>query len=301
MGRITENWDAFTYQKGKSARRQFLATGFADGESARSACPIQRGDELWLDGNLIAEEPAVSTPKGPQNFVLDVNYSANSGETADVSLLKTPPVYLPDLTLSTEPIDRDIYGNPITNSALDPFQQNVSKQFVDIHYTYKRYELKYNGPFALNFMGKVNDDEFNMPGFGTVSEGQALCLRIAPSAEYDRNAKAVQIIYSFHIREDGFKTRILDKGRRGFFQDGTDTIYAKNSDGKAGDPVANDVLLLDGVPFNQDEYVIGKDAQAPFKSNELPDKVEQTVEDGAVFLHYEIYEKVSFQSLNLLP
>jgi hypothetical protein len=301
MGLITENWDAFTFQRGYSARRQFMATGFADAEAARSACPVAVGDELWLDDTLSASEPSISTPKGPQNFVLDVNYGPIGATTVDTSKLNLPPTYQPDLTLVTEPVDRDIHGNPIVNSAMDPFQQNPSKQLVDVHYTYKRWEKSFNGPFALNFMGKVNADQFNMPGFGTVDPGQALCLRIAPASEYDRNTKAVQNVYSFHIREDGFKTRILDKGRRGFYQGGTDTIYTKNSSGKAGDPVSDDVLLDFGVPFNQDNYVIGKEANAPFRSDELPSEVEQDREELAIFLRYEIYKKVAFAAMNLTP
>ncbi len=305
MARVNRNWAGNSFQRGIGARMQFIATGFTDAEQARCACDIQVGVSHDLDTTLIASEPSISTPNGPQNFVLDFDFAPSAGITfggdATTSLLKTPPTYYPDVQQTKEPIDKDSYGNAITNSAGDPFSTNAQDDFASIFYVYERYEAKYDGAKAMAYSNKLNADVFDMPGFGRVAKGQAMCKSIRVAEKYNRETKAVLMVYTFEIREDGFDLRILDKGRRAWSSTGIDDIYV----GANGKQVSDDVLLNGyGIPIKSD-YVIGETRLTPAQKFDIISEGEVKRESRlssaglAVFLHYVIKKFLPFAGLNL--
>lgn len=301
---ITEIWAAFQYKRGVSARRQFLATGFSDAESVRSASPVQKGNTLSLDGRLKADEPDISTPQGPQTYLITVDYAGASGTDNNGSdLIDTPPAYWPDFQETVEPIDRDIYGNAITNSVLDPFAQNVTRPFLDIYYNYERYESEFDGPRAIAFNYTVNNAAMTLPGFGIMPKGTGL-LKIRQRDKGDAAAEAVAVSYVWRIRREGWKTRILDKGRQSFYSGGgKGALYSYNlTDKVIGDPVTDDVLLNGfGIPMTPEQYAVNKVAYAPEQKSVLPAKVEKLRDGNATYLRYEVFEEASHGSLSITP
>lgn len=314
---ITEDWSGFDFQRGVSARQVFLATGFSDAESARAASPIQQGDRFIFDDTLIASMPAVATPKGAQNFVIAVQFSrsggSGGGDGDPTNLLLIPPKYKWVIGQTTEPVDRDKYGNPITNSVIDPYASNPNDTFSTYTYTYKRYERVngsvQQGPRGVAFSDTVNEGPISLPGFGDVLDKQAKLISINPETEFDRNTQAVLFTYTIEVRKnlDGlagsaWKIRLLDKGRRANSGHGVDQLYVKNTDGKVGDPVNDDVLLDgQGIPINFNQYLIGREGDTPEGSNLLPAQVEKKRVGEAVFLYYERKETMPFNALGLVP
>lgn len=308
MGLVTKDWSATTYQRGVAAHEEYLATGFNDAEAARSAIPIQPLSGFSLDNRLLAGMPEAKNQDGPQNFRFSVDYSLHpiSGD-GTTSLLNTPPQYFPDVQESKEPIDRDVFGNPITNSAGDPPKENLTNDVISIFYTYERYEAFYDGAKAFAYTNTVNSDDVILPGFGRVLKGKAKCKSIRVAEKFNRNALAVKIVYALELRDDGFKIRIPDKGRRGWSatSEGAyiDDIYFTNGDTKK--QVSEDVLLDGfGTPIDKTNYAIGESLGTPIPHGIYVNgqgQVEQEKTQLAVFLKYTVKKSMPFAGLNLVP
>lgn len=303
MALATENWSARTYTPGVSATQTFIVSGATTMlEAAGAPLVPPAGATFSLDNRLRAGPPQISTPDSPTTFVIVVSFDTpqgTSGGNNEPSNLASPPVYHPQITLSTEEVDSDVQGNPIIASSRESFSRNQKVRFPSIRYVYKRWESSFDGPRAITFTRSINSDNFFMPGFGTVAAGQAFCEGITVAAAFDRTAKAIQVQYAFELREDGFKTRIMDEGIRAWYTDGSTQKQGQLQDAKNN--IITTPVRLDGYgsPFDDNVYTIG--GVTPSGLPTPPTGAEVIITRDAAFLQYSLYKARPFTGLTLTP
>lgn len=305
MSYATELWSARTWKPGESASQTFIVTGAATmAEAAGAPIVPAPASTFILDNRLRAQQPEISTPNSPTTYHVVVNFAApqssgsggNSGSSDNLSL---PPQYHPQITLSSEDTDTDVDGNPITASSREGFSRAQKVRFPAIRYIYRRWESSFDGQRALRYTRSVNADTFNMPGFGFVAEGQAFCEGITVVSPYDRNASAVQVQYAFELREDGFRTRILDEGVRAWYTDGSTQKQGQLTDAKGN--LITSPIRLDGygAPFDDNVYTVG--GATPTGISSPPTGAEVELTQRAAFLRYKLYKAREFAGLTLTP
>lgn len=296
---ITINWDAFEHVPGERAHLQFIATGFDNSQQVRNALRVQKGNTFDGDVRLIAATPRITTPESPLVFVADIDFEPVAGggtQSDDASNVKLPPRYKLVLGNTNEPIDQDIYGNPIVNSAMEPFSEQISRPIRTIHYVYRSWVTKFNGPLAMDYLNKINSDRVDLPGFGYIEPGQGLCSSIQMLDEITRVSQAVEVEAQIEIRAGGFKTRILDKGNKAFYGDPAKLgpIFDAN-----GNQISGDVRLNGrGAPFNT-ELKVGNATTSGMDQDRLPPKVAKQITQLAVYLKYDIYHTRPFKALGM--
>ncbi len=295
----TEDWSSYQLVYGVSARRKRMITGFPNPVSCRNGCSIKQGDSHPADTRLFAQEPVITTGRGPQIYDVDVDYAPAqsldiSGDASNV--LKQPPTYTLITGSSNEPIDRDINGTAITNSAGDPFSDNIRKQILTLFYVYQRWQPQVDPELMLAYANVVNADRTFLPGFGWIEAGQGLCAPPKLLQSITRDTKAVQMEFKIELRKDGFRARILDKGRQALYAGGKlGAIY-----NDARQQITSDVRLNGaGTPLDT-SFLINKTLEDPEPDGaKLDTKVKRVGMPGATYLYFEIYEKLPFSALNL--
>lgn len=214
-----------------------------------------------------------------------------------------------DNNLISVPVDRDAEGNPILNSAHDPFSNPPSDDKPSRIVRCRRYERQYNIIQAIEYEDTENSDSWVVPGTGGrhVKPGQAHCLYIRPTQEYATDTEFIEIEYAFEIRADGFKLRVKDHGFMAFTTPASGSGKVKGNIVTKGDKgvyvaVSQEVLLNGaGGVLKEDEYGVMRDDTSigepvgvkPPKGAE----VEKT--EDAVFLKYQMNKKKPFAALNL--
>lgn len=205
--------------------RPLLALTASDGTTSIPKMYSQHPGDSWLYVKNI-----ISRTKGPFDYDVTVEYgwpetSLSEGEPYGNPLEQEPEVSW-SFETSDEPIDRDIYGKPITNSAGHSFDPPITRRVSDLVLHYKRNQAGYNPIFAANYIDHVNSDNFL--GF---SPGFAYCNVF--SGERQRAAGLIYwtIIIEIKFRLQtvsginyGWLRRILDEGfmkKTGTNQDGT--------------------------------------------------------------------------------
>jgi len=168
---------------------------------------------------------------GPFDYEVTVEYgwpeiSQNSEGEPFADPLDQEPEINWDFDVTNEPIDRDIYGKPITNSAGHSFDPPLTEPVYDLVLHYQRNQPGFDPIFADSFINHTNSDRFL--GF---DPGLVLCTIF----KGDRK-RAAGLIYwtvtlEFKFRPQtvsdvnyGWLRRILDEGymkRTGTNEDGT--------------------------------------------------------------------------------
>ena len=298
MAYVTEDWSKAEWQTGQFANREFLVSGVTTADQALSAVGIFKGTPYYLDLQLIAEDPYVSSPKGPLTFVVRIKYSAQTLAGFDANSFP-PPKWRMIQVKSDVDVDRDRLGNAITNSSLDPFKNPVKRRYTDLVYEYRRYEVAYNIGLGIDYADCVNADAFTLPGYGTIQPGQGILDAYIPEEDVDRNSKAVRCLYRISIRRDGWRTRILDIGERAWQKtsNGDQPLKIVLKDGTSAGAVR---LNGKGHVYDTDTYKYGPGAAAT--NNTTPSNndymnIEQA--KNAIFLRYELYDPKPFAALQL--
>jgi hypothetical protein len=302
---ITENWDAWDFQVGISAHRELVGTGFTSESQFRQRLP-KPGSPHPGDRRLTAEVPRIATPRSPLVMVASLDYSpaagSGGGEGSGLEKLKEPPRYKLVIGEASETYDRDIWGNPLTNSAIQPFKTKFTDKVTTIFYVYTRWEPNYNGPQAIAYANKINSDRVELPGFGWIEPDQGLIAPPEMLDEINRYDEATQVRYTIELREDGFRARFLDQGTEGWSTSGGTRVQGPFFT-LGGEQVSTDVLLDGkGKPIHPERYKIGQDALAPEASANFPPKhvtVEKT--DLAYYLRYDVKKSRPFRALDLKP
>lgn len=302
MPLVTEKWSERTYTPATSARQVFLVGEVSDAATAISLCPVAENSTFSLDNRIRAGKPNTSSPDSPRVFLVEFNFAPPSSGTIGggtaADLLK-PPQYHPQISLSTEDVDLDINKNPIVSSARNSFSRPQKKRFPSVRYVYKRYESAFDGARAIAYTGTTNNDTFSMPGFGTVAAGQAFCEGITVAQAYDRTAQAILVQYAFELREDGFRTRILDEDTRGWSYP-TTTATPGPFTALDGTPISRPIRLNGfGGPYDASIYKVGSTVAGSLAAPPAGAELETGPSSKAVFLRYRIYREMPFSGLTL--
>lgn len=282
------------FRRGIDAHDEWQVTGASTGSEALDApgVPHQNDSHPW-DVLLLAQQPTV-TREGFNLYLVSVDYVrlGGSGSNPDPNdPLNAPLVYRWEMGNTTESVDQDAEGNAILNSAGERFDPPPTKNIGTLFLTVRRNEPSYDPAIALTFQNKRNSDPF----FGA-QPGQALCLSIAPNAEYAEDAEYIPVDYHFEFRADKFRHRIMDQGLNGWFNDnGTLKLapFYMNITDRAGAAV-----LLDGTgkPIESSIKVAGNETPVAHQSPS-PATIEDTGE--AIFLIFEKYGERAFAPLGL--
>lgn len=199
-------------------------------------------DSHPYDSRVYCESKHVDTI-GPFLYKVMVNYT--SPLSKDTGLPVTPLLVEPRWTwtfaTSNEPFDRDEDGNPITNSADEAFDPPVTKDYHDLVLHIERSEAAFDPLKAYQYKGAINSDIFL--GFPA---GRVLCAIWNGDKAQAGDLIYYKVAYEFHIRFDGWKMKLIDKGFRekdGENPDGTPAyIPITNKDGT----ISSQPALLNG-------------------------------------------------------
>ncbi len=157
-------------------------------------------------------------PKNPWAFVKSKRADAIGAKlflvTVNYDSIENPISELPQISWTfsrtTEPIDKDVYGNPITNSAGDQPDPCVTEEFEDLVFRMVANWEIYDALIAARYMGKINSDSFMgmfPPGTCKIKEFSAEERKAGPFWYYT-------VTIEIHIRWDGWKKRFQDMGTR---------------------------------------------------------------------------------------
>lgn len=160
-----------------------------------------------------------TTELAPNNyFQVEVTYETPTSNNTGGNPFQSPGKYEWANVTETVQIEEDIDGNPIVNSALDPYDQppTITETFKQL--TITRNEPYFNLQQSIAYEGKVNSDTVYLQGVGAgkLTAGQIKCISILPNGPLDLDDNFVSVSYVFWIREDGFQLRRMDIGYRQF-------------------------------------------------------------------------------------
>ncbi len=277
-------------------------SGVNSGLAAKNACGISQGSQFRDDSRLTcdnwdAQQVSIDF------YRVTFSFSPN-GSGLDNSQLVLLPEITWDIGLNTEPSDEDPDGNPIVNSAGDPFSPPPLFDQPVIYLNVRRYEpAPFNVKRMLKFVGKVNKGPMTVQGFG-LDDGQMLCRKIAPGGAYTRADAVIPVDYNFELRGEGFDIRILDQGLRGWRIVGgkpkKGEIFGYEEDDPDPKQISAPVLLngrgkpiIDHVARDNGALVENPAGGPPKGSTVDGDKTK------AIFLVYKRHVRISFTELGL--
>lgn len=299
MAIATERWSDRRYQKNKSAAKAFDVIEASNEDEAVNADGIpQKGNSHPLDSNLKAEEPEASR-EGFNYYVVRVTYTRTAGDDGESTpnpLTERPKIQW-DFGNSSEPIDRDIDGNAITNSAGDAFDPPNTADFGTYTVTISRNLLTFDPIEAVYYQNSCNKGTQSLLGICSIDEGQGRILYIKPTHEYTTVAQYVNVATVIEVRKDGHQIRALDQGQRGNYNDGNSGIAIGEIYDADGVQVSSPILLDGyGAPLNT-TYKVAKTntgATGPIPTGATLEKL-----NLAVFLKYKRYGLLPWGPLNL--
>lgn len=258
----TEDWSARSLTPGESASRKFIISGCQNEraalESVSRSFGVIAGVTHPADGNLFAAKPAANAASnGPGLFEVSVRYEPFKGNTKSDPTLE-PPSYQWLFENANEPIDRDIDGNLIVNSASDLFKPAANRLTVRAKVVMYRSEREFPVQRNMDYANCINSDPFMFRGF-VIEPGQAFFNPITQVQPQKFDAKFVKVQYHISLHPgfskdnngvwDGFQLRLVDQGMSAFWADGKKSI--KDLINMKGKTTADEVrisqpALLDG-------------------------------------------------------
>ncbi len=306
----TEIWSLRSLSPGSAATRAWhvaYATSDIDAINAVAIIGTIVGARHPSDPNLAIRTGGITAESpGFSLWIVKAQYSIGSYDSPPDKTQERPR-YQWDQGYASEPTDVDVDGNTIINTAGDPIDSYTD--FGTLFLTVTRWQTGYNVSQAVQYQNTVNNDTVQTPlSQGTLAPGQLKCLTIKPTQDYDASATIIQVAYSFEARKghvqdsdglwDGFKHRIRNEGRRGWYDDGNGPKAGEIFDGR-GLQVSTDVLLdKQGKPYlTAAGYTVASTTPAPAPFT-IDDKL---LEDtgSAVFLKYRKCKSLPFSALNL--
>lgn len=341
MGNWSERWTQPNYRKGAdawTARRVLQVFDVGSPDEALSTI------ENWV--SIRGDEPVKHNSKYPYNELLLCNDRAPqatglrsydvtcSYSTTPMGVFPNPGTPLLDPTYwqwedcaTTEAVDRDAYGNPIVNSAGNPFPLGAAQRRINFLTFYaRRNEPAYNPQTWLTYGNRVNSRQMRILNW-TVEPGQVLLASYKQLAETTTHSLFVPVRYTFQLMGpaptttsadasdglwDSFKYRVLDQGFNGWYNASGGPrrgkiVYARVDGGKGEQPPTETLLDGEGRPID-DTYNISPgpgigfpDVGAVVNPAGLPDdvQIEPAADGRAVFLKYTLYPGVDFMELGL--
>jgi hypothetical protein len=318
---VSENWSDQNLAlagdvKTWTAQRGFIVTGISNETEATIASgspygTIPQVNEVHPRNRFLRVNKVTPQRISPVACHVIIAYGVGQQPSQQDPLADKPRIRW-QLGSTTEPIDRDVEGNPIVNSAGDAFDPPLNTEFTTLFLTYTRNEPYFDIQKALTYSNTVNSNSFTIRGAGIVAPGQIKCDSIQPAGEYTDDADFVPIVYSFEIRRgnkqdsdgswDGFKLRVLDQGLRAYYDinKGPARIYDPDQSTAASrSPVTSDVRLDGYGGTFDDSYFVTDTLQQSVSKGSAPTGAIVEVGDTACFLKYKRLRTISFAGLNL--
>lgn len=324
MPTVTEMWSGQKWQRGVSASRSFQIYFTTSEEVNYSTAESALGNQFGVrhntshrfDARMLAQVPVISNDGGPYLLRADVTYARPSGgQQQEENPIDEAPRVNWSYGVELEPSDRDIEGNPVTNSA-GSIYEGLTREVVVSYLRITRNESSYDPNFALAFMNTTNSDSFPVPGPSgrryTVPALWAKCISILPAGDYTEDADYVPVEYTIAIKtpvtdfeKSGVSLwdwRLMDKGTTGLF---TDTTTGKLQIGRffiRGEPAGELRLDGHGKPFDVNLAVtcgefVGATAEAALATPTGAYK-EEKVKD-AIFFWYKRAKRMAFSGMAL--
>jgi len=286
---VKESWEGLEADIGREdawAQRQFTVQfDTADDPLARPFLAVEANVGDVRIPNVWERHPLKNwlfvrnkTPRklGPLLFEVTVNYTTHSFLGKDQSFEPTAdPLSQPwdiewGFAMSNEPIDRDIYEKPITNSAGEPFDPPITRDFADLILRIHRNQAAFNTAAAFIYKDAINSDWFW--GF---APKMVRCIDFSGRSARAADLFYWQVNYEFQIRRDGWKLKVFDAGYRQWNEAGTDYVNIQDEE---GNPVAQ--------PW-------------PLNANGRKLTAQQIYAGYAYFRQFDIYSELPFSFLEL--
>lgn len=210
------------------------------------------------------------------------------------------------------PTDVDIHGNPLLNTAFDPFEGGGTRNAKTRVLTYYIDEPFYDAATAATYDEAVNDDVFETP-FGTFQPGEVQCVSIVPEGRFiiGNNRSNVKVRYVFDVRllakwptlPEGvspFDYRFMDQGPRAFYTDGGGNLAKYQMRDRYSISSASSFRLNGlGNPIDPDNVRADGGGVTPAPQAVGPAGSTTQIGDNAVFVYYEACPRKSFAALAL--
>lgn len=281
-------------------------SGVSTATEAQAACRLEQGNDHPEDSTFICE--------GWDAVKISVDFFRVTFQfvARDTGQNSRPTRIQWEVGLASELFDRDVDGNPVTNSARDPFEDGIQIEVPDIFFSVIRFERPpFNVARALSFIGTVNDGPCKVYG-NQIDDGQCFCRHIGPMAEYTLSANWIEVAYRFQLRKQGFDARILDQGLRSWFRDTRiklrrlTEIFHPTGTVTDGNPSPRPVQISSAVRLNGkgkpiEDSLVNRSDQPLVELDGPPAgaTIDTTPGGIAVFLKYKKYPRSKFQNLGL--
>lgn len=318
MATYTEDWRPNTYEKGPDnyrGVRKFVVIDAANPFAALAAT-LEGGSETlptindtYPDDTRLKCDRVTPSAVGPTTYEVVATYSipedgdrhtgTGAGIATNNDVLLEPPTINFSTVEETVAIEEDVDGNPIVNSAGNPFESPPTKVITYKEMVVTRNESFFNLAQSNEFERKVNNAPVRLWGFGLIAAGKMICLSILPENDITPEATIIRVQYRFQIKFEGaapHQLRLLDLGYNSLIDvDGTTKQVPIRDANKV---VIQSPVLLNGsgAPYSPSQYNIGGTP-----ANETPDGAITDDTGTAVFLRYDRYGVEDYDKLKLFP
>lgn len=245
------------------ATRVKVVTGTPDEDAAKDAA-FEHADPHPKNNNMRCASRTVSPRGGPLSWTVTAEYRFGDVGRGAANPLDEPCVVHPDIEHESLPFEYDIDGNPVVNSAGDPYDPPDTRFVPIATFVIKRVVPFFDLSVALDVTDSINSADVDILNFGTASKGQAYCYYYRPCEGYTELAPYVWVETKIGVRgdaEDPWQPRRVDKGRWGWYLDKDNSPIKGRICDAAGNPVDFDVLIDKGQPIQRDPgfYILGLD------------------------------------------
>lgn len=313
----TERWSDRKLKKNITgdwvAQRGWDVIGYTDSDNATTATGVSAGNSHPLSPYMICSDIALVEDRLSLGHVI-ANYKITSLVANDVNPITRNPFVSWKRNKCAVPVDTDLNGNAILNSALDAFKSNGNRNLTSRTLTIKRYEPYYDQSQADLYIDTVNSGNVTFEGL-TFGPGQVYCVDYAPVTEYQEGCTYLEVQYVFEIRtpkaatlttlqkRHPFQRRILDQGLRCKYTDPTLGVAWGNLYTCQGELINRDVLF-DGTGIPLDTTIkVGLGGMAPLAqtlpATVLKDPISVGGKVRAVFLIYMDYPETDMTALGV--
>lgn len=200
-----------------------------------------KGDP-WSDTDegstlLAVDHDVKQLPDSPFIWKLTVRYSTDAIDPSKQQLdpLDRPPEVQWGGEDQTVTVWKDANGDPILNTAGDPFEKGIDTTKRVRTLVITRNEASYDAVAMQIYENRTNSVEC----FG-FAVGEVLSKSITGSSQYEAGERFWKVQYSFRCREGGWKRVLLNQGLR-YIDPGTGDLVGATE--ASGSPAARPVLL----------------------------------------------------------
>ena len=232
------------------------------------------GNDSVAGALLSSKSARRASSKDRKQWVVTCNYSTLEGD--DDSEAENPLDRPLDISWGsnsyTEPVDKDINGDPIDSSAGEPFDPSVERENSRPVLTVVKNQASFTASTKLDYENRINADTFYgaEPGWAKMADIQA-------QKAYENGVSYWRVTYQIEFKPGGWTKEVLDQG-----------FYKLTTTGEGESATTQKELIKDkdNLPLNQPALLDGSGGE--LAANADP-----------VFLDFEVYETAVFGQLGI--